>query len=422
MDESVNSEDTIREYLLGRVTDETVLTRIEEGLFTDEEFCSRVALTEDGIINDHVMGRLNQADAAAFQSTLAGNPERRFKLELTQALREKALARAVRASDDKPSFLASLQSFFRQPKYVAAFAVLLIAVLISAIYFGRRSRPDDLAELHAIYKNSRPTETRISEFAYAPLTQLRGAPAPADQNRLRRIEVNLIEATEKSPSAGTHHALGVFYLTQKDYPKAIKEFESAAKLANQDAKIHNDLGAAYFELARASSEGKRFEPLAHALEEFTKATELDGNLLEALFNKSLCLQEMGMSREAKESWKAYLQKDASSQWADEARKRLADLENQKTLAKLHAQVLSDFLLAYRNQDEPTAQRIHDETKGLMNSDTVPQQLSQRYLLAKQHGDDGEAKESLAALNFIGRYEQEQHSEFFFLSLRSTTWA
>jgi tetratricopeptide (TPR) repeat protein len=268
-----------------------------------------------------------------------------------------------------------------------------------------------------MYRQSRPTETRISEFDYAPLTQLRGEPAPAEKNRLRRIENNLIEATEKASNAQTHHALGVFDLTQKDYAKAIKEFESAAKLAPGNAKIHNDLGAAYFELAKTSPEEKRYLPLAHALEEFTKATELDGNLLEALFNKSLALQEMGMTREAKESWKLYLEKDSSSPWADEARKRLAGLESpgQKTLAKPSDQILQDFLVAYRNRDEPRTQRIHDETKGLLNSATVPLQLSLRYLTAKQRGDYAEATESLAALDSIGRSEQEQHSEFFFLN-------
>lgn len=411
----MNSEQTIREYLLGRVADEAVLEGIEERMFADEEFCSQVALAEDGIINEYVLGRLNDADAASLQSTLTSNPERRFKLELTRALREKALARAVQVSEDKPSFFASLQSFFRQPRYVAAFVVLLIAVLISVFYFSGRSRPDELAELRSIYKDSRPTETRISEFGYAPLTQLRGEPATADKNRLRKIELGLIEATDKSPNAQTRQALGIFYLTQKDYLKAIKELESAAKLANQNAKIHNDLGAAYFELAKTSPPEKRYEPLAHALEEFTKATELDGNSLEALFNKSLALEEMGMVREAKESWNLYLQKDPSSPWADEARKHLAGLPNPRTLAKPPEQVLSDFLIAYRNHDEPGARKIHDETKGLLNSVTVPLQLSRRYLSAKQRGDDAEAKESLAALNFIGRSEQEQHSEFFFLN-------
>jgi tetratricopeptide (TPR) repeat protein len=414
MDESVKTEDTIRDYLLGRVVNEAALERIEDKLFSDEEFCSQVALVEDGLINDYVLGQLNAADQASLESTLAGNPDRRFKLELTQALRQKALAKDARVRDERPSFFASLQSFFRQPKYVAAFAVLLLAVLVSIFYFGSRNNPDQLAELRSIYQQARPTETRISEFGYAPLSQLRGAPDDREKNRLRRIENNLIEATEKTPNAETHHALGVFDLTQQKYNEAIKEFENALKLDGQNAKIHNDLGAAYFELSRTAPKEKRLESLTHALEEFTKATELDSNSLEALFNKSLAMQEL-MPRQAKESWKLYLQKDPSSQWADEARKNLARLDSQQTLYKLPAQILADFLIAYRNHDEAKAKTIHDETKGLLKTVTVPLQLSRRFLEARQQGDEGAAKESLEALIYIGRLEQTEHSEFFFLS-------
>jgi hypothetical protein len=415
MGESLNNEKTVREYLLGRVSDETTLEGIEELLFTDEEFCSQVALAEDGIINDYVFGHLDEADAASFKATLAGDPERRFKLELTQALREKALAKNVKVLEDKPSFFASLKAFFRQPKYVGAFAVLLIAVLVSAIYLTRRSSPDELAELHEIYKQERPTETRISEFGYAPLAQLRGAPESREKNRLRRIENSLIEATEKTPNAQTHHALGVFDLTQQKYTDAIKEFESALKFAERSAKIHNDLGAAYFELAKSSPEEKKLEALAHSLEEFTTATELDGNLLEALFNKSLALQELRLPRQAKESWTLYLQKDSSSPWADEARRNLTRLESAQSLSKTDEQVLSDFLIAYRNHDTARAQKIHNETKGQLKGATVPLQLSRQYLIAKQRGNEDEAKESIEAMAFIGSFEQEQNSEFFFLN-------
>ena len=417
MDESFKSEKTIREYLLGRVSDETTLEGIEELLFTDEEFCSQVALVEDGIINDYVFGHLDERDAASFQATLAGDAERRFKLELTQGLREKAAARASNAQvvEDTPSFFASLKAFFHQPKYAAAFAVLLIAVLVSAIYFSRRNHTDELAELRAIYGQERPTETRISEFGYAPLAQLRGAPEPSEQNRLRRIENSLIEATEKSPNAQTHHSLGVFYLTQQKYTDAIREFESALKLADGSAKIHNDLGAAYFELAKTSSREKKLEALAHALEEFTKATELDGNLLEALFNKSLALQELGLPRQAKESWTLYLQKDSSSPWAGEARKNLTRLDNTQTRFKTDEQVLEDFLIAYRNHDEARAQKIHDETKGLLRGAAVSLQLSRRYLIMKQRGLEAEAKESIDAMAFIGGFEQAHGDEFFFLN-------
>lgn len=415
MGESRNSDKTVREYLLGRVSDETTLEGIEEMLFTDEEFCSQVALTEDEIINDYVFGRLDDAEAESFRATLPVDPERRFKLELTQALREKALARKLTPAEDKPSFIAALKAFFRQPMYAGAFAVLLIAAVGLALYLSRRGNPDELAELRSIYQQGRPTETRISEFAYAPLPQLRGAPVPAEQRRLRRIENSLIEATEKNPNAQTHHALGVFWLTQQKYPEAIKEFESALRSGDKNARLHNDLGAAHFELAKKVAREKKLEEMAESLEEFTKATKLDSNLLEALFNKSLALQEMGMPREAKESWTLYLQKDPSSQWADEARKNLQRIENAPTLNKSDQDVLSDFLNAYRNHDESRAQRIHNDTKGLLTSTIVPLQLSRRYLLAKQRGNGAEAKESLEALVFIGNFEQRQNGDSFFLN-------
>jgi tetratricopeptide (TPR) repeat protein len=410
----LKSAETVREYLLGRVSDETTLEGIEELLFTNEEFCSQVVLAEDEIINDYVRGRLNHADAESFRATIPADAERRFKLELAQALKERALARDLKTAEDKQSFFGSIIRFFRQPMYAGAFAVLLITVVALTVYLTRRSSGDELAELRSIYQQSRPTETRISEFGYAPLTQVRGAPEPVEQNRLRRIENNLIQATENNSNAQTRHALGVFYLTQQDYQKAIKEFEAALKFADI-AKIHNDLGAARFERAKTEPKEKRLEDLALSLEEFTKATKLDGNLLEALFNKSLALQELGMPREAKESWTLYLQKDPSSPWAGEARKNLKRLESEQALHKEDEQVLADFLTSYRDNDDARAQRIHNETKGLLKGPAVALQLSRRYLIAQQRGDKTQAKESLDAMAFIGRFEQAQHSEFFFLN-------
>jgi len=89
MGESLKSEEPSGNICSAESPTKRRSKRIEELLFTDEEFCSRVALAEDDLINDSVLARLNDADAESFQKTLADNPERRFKLELTQALREK---------------------------------------------------------------------------------------------------------------------------------------------------------------------------------------------------------------------------------------------------------------------------------------------------------------------------------------------
>lgn len=432
MGESFNSAEAVRAYLLGRVSDEATLDKIEELLFTDEEFCSQVALAEDELINDYVLGYLDESDASGFTSTLGENSERRFKLELTRALRHKALAERekvlIETKDTKdakqpaaaPSFLTSLGEFFRRPAYAGAFAVVLVAALAASVYLFRNNRADELAELRAVYTRGRPTEARISEFGYAPLAQLRGEPEEQDRNRLRRIENGLIEAAEKNPDARARHSLGVFDLTQRKYADAIRELEAAAKLDGGDARVHNDLGSAYFESAKNSPRERKLETLGRALEEFTKAAELDAGSNEALFNKSLALQELGLQRQAKESWALYLQKDSSSQWADEARRNLARLDDARARLKtdekvLNEEVLRDFLEAYRARDEARALKIHDETKGLLRGAAVPLQLSRRYLSAKLGGDEAAARESLEALAFVGGFERERRSEFFFLS-------
>jgi len=413
---SSTSEETIREYLLGRVSDEATLAQIEDQLFADEDFCSEVVLAEDNLINDYVVGRLNDADANSFEATIQHDRERRFKVDLTQALKAKALAHESALPGRRPSFLASLKAIFRQPQYAGAFAVLLIVVIGSVIYFGKKKGTDDLAELRSIYQQSRPTETRLAEFAYAPFTELRGATEPAQQSRLRRIENNLIEATLKSSSAETHHALGVFNLTQRKYDEAVKEFEAALKFAPGSARIQNDLGVAHFERFKNVTKERRLADLAQSLERFTRATELDGNFLEALFNRARATQEMDLPREAKKLWSSYLEKDSSSPWANEARKHLSEIESEQTLFKSNEQILSDFLIAYRNRDEMRAQKIHDETKGLLKAATVPLQLSRRFLEARLRDNQAEARESIEALTYIGDRDQSQFGDSFFFEL------
>lgn len=413
MGEFLKSEKAIREYLLGRVSDETTLEGIEELLFMDKEFCSQVALEEDSLINEYVLGRLSDEDAESFRKTLESNPERRFNLMLTQGLSERASVRQLTPAEDAPSLFASFSAWFRQPQYVGAFAVLLILVVGFAIFLSRSSNQDELAELRSIYQQSRPTETRISEFGYAPLTQLRGEPEAAEPGRLRRLENNLIDRNEKNPNAQTHYALGVFHLTQKDYPSAIKDFESALKFGDS-AQIHNDLGVAHFELSKTGPKEK-LEKLQQSLEEFTKATELDSNLLEALFNRSLALQELDMPREAKQSWTLYLQRDSSSPWAGEARKYLERLQTEQSLFRSKDQILADFLTAYRQRDFARAQKIHNQTKGSLSDRALPLQLSKRYLISRRDGG-GDAKESLDALTYLGNFEQTENGDSFFFEL------
>ena len=321
MNESLKTKETIRDYLLCRISDEEILEQIEESLFSDDEFYAEVEAFEDEIINEYVLDELSAEDKKSADKFFFQNADRKWKLELTQQLRQKAIAEKVEAKETLSVF-ETLKNLFRKPLFASSFAILAILFIGISIFILTRKDSAELVELQTIYQKERPTETRISSFEYAPLVTVRGnAETDTNKNKLRLIETKLLEAVEANPTAKNRHALGVFYLTQAKFADAIKELEKAVQLDAQNAKFYNDLGSAYFELAKNGEKSNKLENLARANEAFSKAFELDPNLLEALFNKSLTLQELNLPKQATEFWNLYLQKDSTSKWADEARKK-----------------------------------------------------------------------------------------------------
>lgn len=398
---------TIREYLLGRISDEKMLGEIEDLLFTDDEFCTEVELAEDKLINEYTFGKLSAEDTKTFESIVKNNPDLKVKTLFTQSLKEKASEPRL---EEKTSFFDSIKTFFSKPLYSGAFAILLIAVVFSLFIL---QTPDEIAQLKNIYQTERPIETRISDFKHAPFVAERSEQTDeTNKNKLRLIENKLLEAVENNPKAENRHALGVFYLTQKKYTDSIRELKKATELDEKNAKLHNDLGSAYFEFARNSNEEKRSENITAANEAFSEAIELNENLLEALFNKSMALEKLNLPKMAKESWEQYLKKDSSSKWADEARKRLKNLNQKESTEKTKEDILEEFLQAYRANNFQRATQIHNETKGTFKHDSVLLQLLNRYLVAKKEPDPETAKETINALNYIGDDEKKNHSDFF----------
>lgn len=411
---NILNKETIKAYLLGRISEEKTLAGIEEALFFDDEFAASVELAEDEIINDYVLGNLTDEDRESAENFFFKNSERQFKLKLTTELKNKAAVAAA----EKPAFFETLKAFFRQPAYVGAFAVLLFVAIGLAVFLSRSPEPSELAELRDIYKTDRPVETRISEFGHAPLNTTRGENEDKEnKSKLRRIELSLQEAVEKNPTAENHRVLGIFHLTQRDFADAAGELERAWQLDDKNAKIANDLGSAYLEMARTARDDRK-RLLGEALEKFRRATELDPNLLEALFNKSLCLQEIPLYNEAKESWNSYLEKDPNSDWAQEARKKLESLEELKKTSKTKEQVLEDFLNAFRGgeSEREFAWKINLQTKEMLTEVWLPGQLTRRFLEAKRNKRQSEATESIDALNFIGERERTMNADFFVAEL------
>lgn len=181
-------------------------------------------------------------------------------------------------------------------------------------------------------------EPRLTPFSgYSPCT-LRGkprdllpesvcSPLPGQTFRslLRQTSNRIREEAAGLPPAVTLHATGILSLidgSREELPRAVRALEEARARDPQDARILNDLAAAYD--LRAHREARPWD-MVLALSAVEQALRFDPNLLAARFNRALFLQKLSMRHAARRAWTHYLAMDVDSPWADEARKSWMEL-------------------------------------------------------------------------------------------------
>lgn len=416
MSEVIQNESEIRQYLLGQLDDEVAIDRIDERLFSDEDFADQLIVVEDTLIDDLVHGELSPSEAAALRKRASENPSLQQRMAICSALAEKALRRQIDVPQSSVSLLESISAFFKQPIVAGAFAVGII-LIIAAVVFWRKPASNELADLRAMYKNERPTQARISEFDYAPLVTRRGTAEEREAARLRRIELALLERNEKDPTSGSYHELGRFYLTQHRFPDAISALDRAISLDAKNVGALNDLGSTYFERAKAEDAAARFKTLTTALDKFAAAIEIAPRDTASLFNLAQTQQVLGLNNEAQASWQRYLEHDSSSGWADEAKKALEKLK-QAGIGRSKEQAVEDTLAAVADGDAETIWSIQSQTRDMVNDLWVPRQLIRRFVDAKARGDGSEAARSIGALKYIGELERSRNADFFVSEIAS----
>ena len=206
------------------------------------------------------------------------------------------------------------------PWLAAAAAAIVIALLVNVM---RRSPVEQLVALTP--KSARVVEPRLTGgFAWSPYRGLERSsgtsPDPA-QLKLAGAAGELMERAQRDPSAEAQHDAGVAMMLTQNAAEAIARLETAANAA-PSARIWSDLAAARY--ATASDHG-RAALYPQALAAADAALRIDDKLPEALFNRALILERLGLVDEARNAWTRYLAIDASSKWADEAHARLAEL-------------------------------------------------------------------------------------------------
>lgn len=306
--------------------------------------------------------------------------------------------------------------------YLPIAASLLFVLVLGGLWraFIYKSDLDKgIAALQAAFREQRPFDARISALNYAPVPQQRG------QEKIDYVQRNLAEgllsySVSERPSAKSHHALGQYYLADRQFDKAVDQLKAALSLDPQNAEIHSDLGAALMEKGKADlserERGKSSEEFAESLEHLNKALELDSYLLTALFNRALLYQQVGLIPAAEDDWKKYLERDGGSEWADEARQRLGLLEEQrKRMSLSKEEIFREFIRASESKDDETAWRLVSSYHN-RSGNVVVEQLLDAVAGQPVGGKEEASSSSLRLLQYVGRLEKQRSGDSFFSDL------
>lgn len=212
------------------------------------------------------------------------------------------------------------------PWWLAVAAAVALALLAVPLL---RNRAEDhgIARLVALApRSARIVEPRLSGgFPWAAYRgPMRAADRAAEAERLKLggAAGELIGEAERERTPDAQHAAGVALVLIEEPLRAAEQLRLAAEHAPNDPKAWNDLAVARY--AAASRLG-RASLYPQALAAADRALALEPRFAEALFNRALIAEKLGLADEARAAWQRYLEVDPSSPWADEARAHLTRL-------------------------------------------------------------------------------------------------
>jgi CHAT domain-containing protein len=452
METRSDQDNLFRWYLLGATSpeeDEQIERRLQNHEINDE-----LQLAEEELIDDYARGVLPLYERELFEENFLTTPERLKNLLMTQAAVRYAATQIVPTPEeltdlfttavkeygaerlpDPPKAVAVSRegrrsdwwrTLFGHRRKIASYAALLLVIGLGGWWglwlLSESEVARGLTILENAFHGQRPTEARITGFGYAVSNIIRGGQAGnqkdiADYRQLDEAESLLLRAARENENGETLHALGKFYLAKREFDKAIDQFEKALTHNPNDLRTHSDLGAALVEKIKNSGDQMRDRPEAveKAFSHINKALELDGNLLEALFNRALLYQLQNLYGPAREAWKKYLEKDSNSKWADEANSYLKELEQKSSISgeQSYEVLYQDFLVASKSGDGDKAWRLYNDSYR-HHGNYITDKLIDEFLVLSSEDKQKEAEDRLQVVEYIARLSQ-QKSEDLFLS-------
>jgi CHAT domain-containing protein/tetratricopeptide (TPR) repeat protein len=293
----------------------------------------------------------------------------------------------------------------------------LATTLALAVWFGipMTKLPDVNQLLATAYTEQRLMDLRVAGAKYAPMRQKRGAgQSTLDQPQALLDATPLISRHLKAHPDDPKwlQAKGRADLLAFRYEPALQTLQRAVDLQPDSPALLIDLATAYFQ--RAEKNTDRAVDYGVAIDYLGRALAHAPDDPVALFNRAVAEDKLHLYDPAIHDWEHYLQIDSTGPWADEARKRLAEVQKkaQNKQSSLRTPLLgTDQISSFVDSRELRAElnvRVEEYLHAAI-TEWLPQAFPR--LLESQ-----KSRQAQAALTSLAKVLQDRHSDSWLMDL------
>jgi CHAT domain-containing protein len=228
---------------------------------------------------------------------------------------------------------------------LSAGAAVFLATVTAAVAVLHRNHS---TEINVATRTAwRPITGRLTGYAYAPLATGHAATS-AEAAVWRGAAATAAENVRADP-----HSAALASLRAGNAADGLKALESLVVRHRNNAGYWSDLAAARLAIGVEQSDA---HASALALSAADRSLRLQPEKVEALFNRALALDALGLRFASVVAWRRYLEVDDASGWTVEARERLGRAEA-PTRDQLWKSTLRDFERVLDAGDDEGVERI-----------------------------------------------------------------
>ncbi|MGH9420627.1 MAG: hypothetical protein ACRD3J_11680, partial [Thermoanaerobaculia bacterium] len=276
---------------------------------------------------------------------------------------------------------------------------MLAGLLFAALSGCHREQSASERLLALAPRAERPIEARLTGFDWQPMRRQRATqPGLMDPARLELAGAAsaVIQSLSNDSSARARHESGAAYLLIERDRDAVDALESSVQQLPKDAATWSDLAAARYTLAVRE---KRPHLLPQALADADHALSIAPKLPDALFNRALIIESLGISEAARRAWQRYLAADPSSRWSNEATEHLGRLPVVPTGDEFRRQLASASRALHEGNHAPIIALARNSPQAARTWSEGP--LLSGWADAIRGGKTKTAGESLAVVRALG---------------------